>query len=367
MSPRRTIHRVSWRGALLLLVLSAALPLRAAGASRDDAFTAGYVAAVLERQFNVSARSVRVTDGVVSVDAADLPPAQQPKIVDVLSAVPGVARVEVRAAAERVPSAALPPPVGFLPVGQLFAPLIADPRWPHFSATYRYYLGNPDLKSVAAVSFGETLPFYRDNVADDARWGQWETGVQAGVFSIFDLESKSFDLVNTDFFVSAFAGYRLDRLSALGRIFHQSSHLGDEFLLRRTRPNRINLSYEGGDVKLSYDLPWGVRPYAGGGYLFDVDPSTLGRGIAQAGAEFHSPWMFARGRIRPVAALDLQFREENNWRTDLSLRAGLRFESVSILGRDLQVLFEYFDGPSFEGQFYRQPVEYVGIGAHFNF
>jgi hypothetical protein len=31
------------------------------------------------------------------------------------------------------------------------------------------------------------------------------------------------------------------------------------------------------------------------------------------------------------------------------------------------LLFEYFNGPSFEGQFYRQPVEYMGLGAHFNF
>jgi hypothetical protein len=35
------------------------------------------------------------------------------------------------------------------------------------------------------------------------------------------------------------------------RLFHQSSHLGDEFLLRN-RVERINLSYESADLKLSY-------------------------------------------------------------------------------------------------------------------
>jgi hypothetical protein len=152
--------------------------------------------------------------------------------------------------------------------------------------------------------------------------------VQAGVFAIFDLESLSFDLINTDFFVAGFAGYRLGDFSAITRVFHQSSHLGDELLLRRTRPNRVNLSYEGVDAKLSYDFPWGLRAYTGAGYLYDVDPQSLGRGSAQTGVEFRSPATFFGGRLRPIAGLDLQFREENNWHTDLSLRAGFRFAIV---------------------------------------
>ena len=121
------------------------------------------------------------------------------------------------------------------------------------------------------------------------------------------------------------------------------------------------------DAKISYDLPLGLRAYAGGGYLLDVDPSNLGRGLAQAGAEFKSPWALWQGRLRPVAGIDLQWREENNWHTDLSLRAGLQFENVSVLSRNLQILVEYFKGRSFDGQFFKEPVEYVGIGAHFNF
>jgi hypothetical protein len=256
---------------------------------------------------------------------------------------------------------------GFLPTDHLFRPLIADPRWPHFSGAYRYYITTSGPRNVFAPTFGETVPLYRGALGSEARWGRWEGGVQAGVFSIFDMDSASFDLVNTDFFVAALLGYRLGEFSAMGRFFHQSSHLGDELLLRDTRPNRENLSYEGLDVKLSYDLPLGLRAYAGGGYLVRVDPSNLGRGFAQGGGEWRSPWALWGNRLRPVAGLDLQFREENNWHTDLSLRAGLQFESVAVLGRNLQVLFEYFNGRSFDGQFYRDTVEFVGLGVHFNF
>lgn len=357
------LARSRFRTALILL-LASVLP---AWSGPDDAFIAGYVAAVLERQFNVNTRSVTVTNGVLSIDAADLPLTDRSKIVNALSAIRGITRVDVRAPVEPAARIARPPSVGFLPVGQLFRPLIADPRWPHFGATLRYYLRNTDSDTVAAVSLGETLPFYRDDIGDNGRWGQWETGLQVGVFSIFDLDSPSFDLINTDFFAAVFGAYRLDAFSALARVFHQSSHLGDELLLRKTRPNRENLSYEGVDVKVAYDLPWGLRPYGGAGYLFDVDPSSLDRGLAQGGLEFASPWTFVRGRVRPIAAVDVQFREENDWRRDVSARAGLQLESVSVFSRNLQVLLEYFNGFSFEGQFYRQPVEYLGLGAHFNF
>ncbi len=361
---------------LLALALLCLAPRVTLGA--DNAYTAGYVTAVLERQFNISPRSLQVKDGIVTIAAGDLPRADRPRIVTALSAVKGVTRVELLEAGQDAPAspgvaapaalaAAEPSEPRFLPTGHLFRALIADPRWPHFSASYRYYTSTPGSKNVAAATFGETIPLYRDNIREKGQWGQWETGVQAGVFSIFDLDSQSLDLINTDFFVAGFVGYRFGDFSALGRIFHQSSHLGDEFLLRDTRPNRINLSYEGLDAKLSYDLPLGLRAYGGGGYLIDVDPSNLGRGLAQAGAEFKSPWALWQGRLRPVAGIDLQFKEENNWHTDFSLRAGLQFENVSVLSRNMQILLEYFNGRSFDGQFFKDPVAYFGIGVHFNF
>jgi hypothetical protein len=361
--------------AVVLLLLAG---MDAGAAPPDDAYLAGYVAAVLERQLNVTPRSLRVANGVVSVDAADVPRDARPKVLSSLSAIPGVLRVELTETPGAPPpapgqAATVPPAppteegpaLGFLPEGYLFRPLIADPRWPHFSGAYRYYITTSGPKNVFAGSFGETIPLYRGSLGAA---GQWDVGLQAGVFSIFELDGgPSFDLINTDFFVAATLGYRIADFSALGRYFHQSSHLGDELLLRETVPNRVNLSYEGLDLKLSYDLPLGLRAYGGGGYLVRVDPDDLGRGFAQAGAEWRSPWSLWAGRLRPVAGVDLQFREENDWHTDVSVRAGLQFESVTVLSRNLQVLAEYFNGRSFDGQFYRDSVEYLGVGLHFNF
>jgi len=83
--------------------------------------------------------------------------------------------------------------------------------------------------------------------------------------------------VNADYFRGAAREPWHWKLLGDGPNFHQSSHLGDEFLLRELSSlNRLNVRYEGLDLKLSYDLlDRALRFYAGGGYLFDRDPSSL--------------------------------------------------------------------------------------------
>jgi hypothetical protein len=384
---RRIGQRLRIPVALCMLALGLSFlppPPDVFAAAVDDSFVAGYATAVLEREFNVRAPSLRVTEGLITVAAEDLVGADREEVLRGLSSIRGVLRVVVLSpdpaspdpastialqppAADRGPGnvgpTSNPLPVGWLPDGHLFSPLLADPRWPHFSASYQYYPNDKNVRSVGAVSFGETIPLYRTAAP---MMGQVEMGLQAGVFAVFDLETKSRDLVNADYFVAALAAYRTGKVSALARLFHQSSHLGDEYLLR-TRVERVNLSYEGVDLKLSYDFPFGFRLYGGGRVLFDQEPSDLKPWATQAGVEFRSPRTFWGGRIRPVAALDVQNHQENGWRADVSARAGIQFESLRVLGRNLQVLVHYFNGHSPNGQFYKQKIEYVGLGVHFHF
>jgi hypothetical protein len=367
-----------WLTLVLFFILQASIPLADAATPPIDAYIAGYAAAVLEREFKARATSLRVERGVISIDAGDLGTADRTLVQEALSRIAGVVRVEIR----DVPGPPSPPvavgsrstepggkqaqviedlSIGLLPSGHLFKSLMADPRWPHFAASYQYYIGDRQLGSVAAVSFGETLTLFRDKLGR----GWWETGLQAGVFAVFDLEASSVDLVNADYMAAAFLGYRYDRFSAIARVFHQSSHLGDEFLLRNRVKNRVNLSYEAVDLRASYlffdDV---LRLYGGGGVLFDQDPSDLKPGFVQSGVEFRSPWRPAA--FRPIAAADIQNREENHWHTDFSLRAGIEFEGW-LASRSLQIMLEYFRGHSPNGQFYRDKIDYLGIGAHFNF
>lgn len=62
------------------------------------------------------------------------------------------------------------------PRAALFDPLIADRRWPRFSATLRFYQDDEELGTVGAPNFGAAIPLYgwRGLGID------WQAGLHAG-------------------------------------------------------------------------------------------------------------------------------------------------------------------------------------------
>lgn len=245
---------------------------------------------------------------------------------------------------------------------RLFDPLIADPRWPHFSISYQYYIDDEELKNVGSTSFGETLPFYRGETSSG---GIWQIGIQAAVFAVFDLDAKSKDLINADYTVGIPLSYRKGGISAVTKIYHQSSHLGDEFLLRE-RVDRINLSYEAIDVKVSYDLRDGVRIYSGAGHIIRKEPEDLKPWSVQYGIELKDPRSYF-GALGAVAGADFKNREESGWDTDYTLSLGLEIESERTEWNRLHLMLEYFNGHSPNGQFYERNIKYLSLGTHFHF
>ena len=348
----------------------------------DDSYIAGYASAILEREFHLTPDALRVHNGIISVSSSGLDTVQRDSLSRELSGIKGVVSVEFTVPTEKTgdPESVKPPPSTpkasrtakegqmpenpvLLPKGRLFDPLMADPRWAHFSIAYHYYLNNKELRSVGSTSFGEFLSLFRD---DFPLGGEWQVGVQAGVFAIFDLDSDSMDLINADYWVGIPVTYRNNKFSSLFRVFHQSSHLGDEFLLRNN-PERVNLSYESVDAKVSYDITDWLRLYGGAGYIFHREPMDLKPWSTQFGTELKSPSKFLGGVARPVAGVDIKNWEENKWSTDISIRFGLQLESAKTESHTFQILIEYFRGHSPNGQFYEKPIEYMGIGTHFYF
>lgn len=339
----------------LFLTLAATTPVGAAS-EPNDSYIQGYAAAVLQREFQIKPSAVSVEDGVVSV-RADLSESEKARLRKILGQVAGVRDVRIEPAETRLKGWI------WLPGRALFKPLIADPRWPRFGAAYQRYFDDRELTDVAAVSFGEALPIGRYN---PSYGGAWEIGLQAGVFAIFDLDSDSFDLINADYFAAIPVTYSIGNFSALFRIFHQSSHLGDEFLLRNP-VKRINLSYEAINLLLSYELKYGFRLYGGSSYLYRVDPSDIRPWRFQGGAEYVGPTFANRFPIRPIAAVDVQVDEEGGWVTNVAPSVGIQFESLRSRGRNLQFFLQYFKGRSPNGQFYDRSVEYMGVGGQFHF
>lgn len=257
-----------------------------------------------------------------------------------------------------------------LPTGDVFCPLVADPKSVRSFVSYLRETSEAAETSVGSVGIGDAFPM--------VRWGGRTPGdgvqlsLQGSVFAQFDLGTSSYDLLNADFIIGLPLTWRRGSTSARARFYHQSSHLGDEFLLRDEdpKPERENLSFESLELILSQDVGL-LRLYGGGEYLVNRSPEDLESAVAHAGTELRPSGgvNFGRlGSVRPLVALDVKASHEQDWEPSWSLRAGLdvgRPREGAGAGGRWSLLLEYYRGPSPYGQFYRDDVTLVGAGLHF--
>ncbi len=253
-----------------------------------------------------------------------------------------------------------------MPNGDVFQALLADPKEPRFHMSMLDTEGALRETTVGAVGFGENVGFMRWRGSRES--DGWQIGFSAAVFAQFDLQAPSMELVNADYTVGIPLTYRRRDFSARTRVYHQSSHLGDEFILR-VNPERVNLSYEALELLLSYDLGrW--RAYGGGEYLFHREPDELASGALHAGVEYRRNEPAFRianlGGAYFVAAADTKGYEQHDWRQAWSVKTGFEFRplrDVQREGRHWSLMLEYYDGPSPYGQFYTSEVSYYGLGV----
>lgn len=252
-----------------------------------------------------------------------------------------------------------------LPSGGVFCPLFADPKAVRSFATYlrgKFPTGTA-TRHVGAVGVGDGIALFR--VGGPGAGDGFQLGLEAAVFSQFDLDAPSDDILNADYVVGLPLTFRIGSFSARARVYHQSSHLGDELLLRADPPiQRENLSFESLELIVSEEL--GVlRVYAGGEYLLNRSPSRLDELLAHAGVELRlGP---ARG-ARLVAAVDVKSSEQQEWKPGLSARAGVEiawWRHADHPPRLTSVVLEFYDGPSPYGQFFLESTRYFGTGVQF--
>ena len=371
----------------LCLCLCLARPAAAAAAAAPDpSFLAGYAAAVLE-EYSAGASTVTVTGTTAAVTARGLSVPEKEAVSRALLRVPGLTAVffppdprayplndygrrrwepaEVRASSGVV--TAVTPRSGrtAFPKRPLFEPLLADPREPQFAGRLLFYRKGVALNRVWAADFGGTVPMIGGDLKNG---GQWQFGVQGTVFTLWNLDTVSDDQVLADFLVGLPFTWRWERLSIMAQLYHISAHLGDEFLLENPNVARVNLAYEAVDTKISYAVTDALRVYGGAGRMIRRDPTDTKPGSLQAGVEYLHPRAYWRGLLRPVAALDLEKHEMSGWpSTDVSLRLGAQIENRTRASRRVLLLWEYYKGKDFNGQFFTRSIEYTGFGLHIYF
>ena len=248
------------------------------------------------------------------------------------------------------------------PGGAVFAPLRADPKEPEFFATY-LWTRSPRLASrLGAVGFGETISLVRT--------GNWQVAIAAGVFSQFDMARVTADLMNTDYLVGLPLTYRHGAVAARFRLYHQSSHLGDEYMVHN-HAQRVDLSFDAAEVLVAREVSHG-RVYGGGEYIFARSPADLLPGVLHGGVEYRPPGSlvrlgrFATGRV--VAALDGKAVQDRDWQVGWSFVTGLELgDPMATAGAGWRwtLLLKAYTGPAPYGEFYRDRVSSVGLGVGF--
>src|SRR5262249_4970017 len=135
-----------------------------------------------------------------------------------------------------------------LPRGEVFCPLIADPKATRSFVAYQRGDEKDLATAIAAVGIADQFPFIRLGAS------HLGNGVQLGLagagFAQFSLDSASYDLLNADYLIGLPLTFRAGAFSGRARVYHQSSHLGDEFLLRPNPPARQNISFESSELLL---------------------------------------------------------------------------------------------------------------------
>lgn len=254
-------------------------------------------------------------------------------------------------------------PVAVFPREPIFAPLAADPRWPKMALGYAYYVGDSDLSHVGIVEAGASIPVIQ---RDARRGGAWELGLQGGIFSIFDFTAPSSDLVNADYLGGLTFSYAFESLEVISRFVHQSSHLGDEFLLRND-VERVNLSFEELGAVVSYDVRGWARVYGGAAVIVRSDPSNLGRWSLRAGAELRPVTAGTDRRLQLFVAVNVESWQETDWVPDASIVAGPILDPIGESSYRVDFLLRYYVGRSPNGQFFSERIQTIGVAVQLYF
>jgi len=356
---------------LCLLLLSSSLRALAADRTGDD-FLAGYIASILERDLHWERDSyaLKVVHGVATITLFEDDPMRRETAEAQLRGIDGLQRLailvepaETGKPASRSQSTKATGKAEAFPTGDVFRPLIADPKQPRFFVSAVRFKSVGATYTMAPVGFGETFGLYRLVGAREGDGLQFS--VEGALFAQFNLSTPSYDLVNADYTIGIPVTYRHGDDSLRFRFYHQSSHLGDELLLGANPPERVNLSYE--SIELLYSREWHRwRLYVGGEYLIHKEPRDLKAPSAHWGIEYRAnkPLLW---KGRPLVAVDMKSLEEHDWQVDFSVKAGLEFGHPDPGNRRLRLLAEWYKGFDPHGQFYVNEVEYWGLEVSLGF
>jgi hypothetical protein len=197
--------------------------------------------------------------------------------------------------------------------------------------------------------------------------GQMQLSIDGCLWAVFDPCTYSSPLINADYYGGVHLTYAFDQWSFRLRLYHISSHIGDEYLLNHPNFDRRNPSAETLDFFASYYFTPEIRVYGGGGLIVNRDNSfKSGRVLIEGGTEirlngfgFYSPCNAILGR--PFYAMHFRYKNDFKKHIDQTYVLGYEFAKLTGLQRRVRAWVEYHDGYSVDGQFSCYGTNYVSV------
>jgi hypothetical protein len=188
-------------------------------------------------------------------------------------------------------------------------------------------------------------------------------GLGSQVYGRFSLTDPKSALISTDWVVGINTTATVQSWALTLEVFHESSHLGDEYG-DRFPGDRLDWTREVLGGWASYRA--GVwRLTAGASYVLD-DQLQLPAPGGSLGIDYRGrSQRFMGGQVRPVAGVFTEATAATRWRASTSAKLGVSFATPGD-GHDLGLGLIAHDGLSTQRQFFRQPNQYVGLELRFD-
>lgn len=347
----------------------------------NDAYYEGYIQALVNSHYYEYEVLVYVENGDVYLYNLPKNALIRNSIINFVKDVPGVKSVTPvekfpDKKLERLEEREVQPQINGIWFPQqtvLYPPMIANPRATIYSAAYHIGDNVIGTKSIA-VSLGDNFPIFRWRNVFPWR-GDLQIDIQAGIWSVFkmgvDYNGEISELVNTDYLVGFPLSYAVDKWAFRARVYHVSSHLGDEYLVHNPGVERVNPSMEAIDFFVSYQVNSALRVYVGPGWVFHSDttyPIKPPLYVEWGGEVRLLGYKSFYHKLYGTAFLAIYLRnwQVNHWNLDGTYMAGYEWSKLQGVGRKMRLFVNYHRGYS-EGQFFKDRTSWTGFGLSWGF
>jgi hypothetical protein len=188
-------------------------------------------------------------------------------------------------------------------------------------------------------------------------------GFGSQVYGRFSLDDSRTSLISVDWVAGLNATAPLGALAVTMEIYHESSHLGDEYG-DRFQAQRLDWSREVVAGWATYGA--GRWRLTGGASYVLYDGLSLPKTAAAIGLDFGGGRHQVLTRaVEPVVGLYVEAAGATQWRLSNSAKLGLAFRRGEGTGR-VGVAIIAHDGLSTQRQFFRQESQYLGLEVRFD-